>query len=112
MTAIFLVMRFDVASIAIWIFELPLDQQIRAAKVIGILLGFERGLVLVAIAEDRSRYVVGVKMHASLNYSAGLKKRIAIPADLKPRYRGSDTAHMRRTARGFLVAGRRSDAGS
>jgi hypothetical protein len=42
-----------------------LDQQIRAVRVIGIVLGFERGLVIVIIAENRSGYVVGVKVHAS-----------------------------------------------
>src|SRR5215469_14427735 len=103
MTAVFFVMRFDIAPIVIWIFELSLDQEIRAVSVIRILLGFERGLVVVAIAEDRSGYVVGVKVHASLNYAAGSRKPIAIPVDLKPRHRGSDTAHMQRTARGFLV---------
>jgi hypothetical protein len=45
-------MRFDIAPIVIWIFELPLDQEIRAVRVIRILLGLERGLVVVAIAED------------------------------------------------------------
>ena len=60
MTAVFFAICFDVASIVIWIFELPLDQSIRAARVDRILLGFERGLVVVAIAEDRSGYVVGV----------------------------------------------------
>jgi hypothetical protein len=65
MTAVFFVMRFDVAPIVIWIFELPLDQQIGAIKVIRILLGFEHGLVVVAIAGDRSGYVVGVKVHDS-----------------------------------------------
>src|SRR5438445_10251410 len=35
----------------------------------------------------------------SLNYTAGSRKPIAIRVDLKPRHRGSDTAHMRRTAR-------------
>src|SRR5439155_4668968 len=34
---------------------------------------------------------------------AGSRKPIAIPVDLKPRHRGSDTAHMRRTARGFWL---------
>jgi hypothetical protein len=34
MTAVFFVMRFDVAPIVIWIFELPLDQEIRAVSVI------------------------------------------------------------------------------
>src|ERR1700756_588498 len=65
MTAVFFVMRFDVAPIVVWIFELPLDQEIRAVRVIRISLGFERGLVVVAIAEDRSGYVVGVKVHVS-----------------------------------------------
>src|SRR5271166_6772577 len=50
MTAVFFVMRFYVAPIVIWLFELPLDQEIRAVRVIRILLGFERGLVVVAIA--------------------------------------------------------------
>ena len=54
MTAVFFVMRFEVAPIVIWIFELPLDHEIRAVSVIRILLGLERGLVVVAIAEDRS----------------------------------------------------------
>ena len=44
-------MRFDIAPIVIWIFELPLDQEIRAVGVIRILLGLEHGLVVVAIAE-------------------------------------------------------------
>ena len=35
----------------------------------------------------------------SLNYTAGSRKPIAIRVDLKPRHRGSDAAHMRRTAR-------------
>jgi hypothetical protein len=65
MTAVIFIMCFDVASMVIWILELPLDQQIRAVRVIGIFLGFERGLVVVAIAEDRSGYVVGVKVHTS-----------------------------------------------
>jgi len=56
MTAVFFVMRFDITPIVIWIFELPLDQEIRAVSVIRILLGLERGLVVVAIAEDRSGY--------------------------------------------------------
>src|SRR5438270_4979166 len=38
-TAVFFVMRFDVAPMVIWIFELPLDQEIRAVRVIRILLG-------------------------------------------------------------------------
>src|SRR6516225_5629924 len=99
MTAVFFVMRFDVAPIVIWIFELPLDQEIRTVRVIRISLGFERGLVVVAIAEDRSGYVVGVKVHASLNYTAGLRKAYRDPVDLKPGHRGSDTAHIRRTHR-------------
>jgi hypothetical protein len=56
-----------------------LDQEIRAVRVIRILLGFEHGLVVVAIARDRSGYVVGVKVHDSLNYTAGSRKPIAIP---------------------------------
>ena len=51
MTAVFFVMRFDVAPIVIWIFELPLDQEIRAVRVTRIFLGLELGLVVVAIAE-------------------------------------------------------------
>jgi hypothetical protein len=77
MTAVFFVMRFDVAPIVIWIFELPLDQEIGA--VIRILLGFEHGLVVVAIARDRSGYVVGVKVHDALQLQAGSRKPIAIP---------------------------------
>jgi hypothetical protein len=91
MTAVLLVMRFDVATIAIWIFELPLDQEIRAVRVTRIWLGLERGLVVVAIAEDRSGYVVGVKMHDSPQLQ---RKPIAIPVDLKPRHRDSDMAHI------------------
>src|SRR5271169_1517506 len=62
-----------------------------------ILLGLKRGLIAVAIAEDRSGYVVGVKLHTSPQLTAGSRKPIAIPVDLKPRHRGCDTA-MRRTA--------------
>jgi hypothetical protein len=94
MTAVFFVMRFDIAPIVIWIFELPLDQKIRAVSVIRILLGLERCLVVVAIAEDRSGYVVGVKAHNSLNYTADSRKLIAIAFDLKPRHRDSDMAHI------------------
>jgi hypothetical protein len=79
MTAVFFVMRFDVAPIVIWIFELPLDQQIGAVKVIRILLGFEHGLVVVAIAEDRSGYVVGVKVHASPQRHSRFKKAYRDP---------------------------------
>ena len=79
MTAVFFVMRFDVAPIVIWIFELPLDQEIRAIRVIRILLDLERGLVVVAIAEDRNGYVVGVKCMIPLNYTADSTKPIAIP---------------------------------
>src|SRR6266536_2051836 len=32
MTAVFFVMGFDIAPIVIWIFELPLDQEIRAVS--------------------------------------------------------------------------------
>src|SRR5580693_8246282 len=94
MTAIFFVMGFDIAPIVIWIFELPLDQEIRAVSVLRILLGFEHGLVVVAIAEDRSGYVVGVKVHNSPQHTADSRKPIAIPVDLKPRRRDSDRAHI------------------
>ena len=77
MTAVFFVMRFDVAPIVIWIFELPLDQQISAVRVIRILLGFEHGLVIVAIAGDRSGYVVGVKVHASPQLHGRFKKSLS-----------------------------------
>ena len=77
MTAIFLVMCFDIAPIVIWIFELPLDQEIRAASVIRILLGLERGLVVVAIAKDRSGYVVGVKVRASPQLHRRFKKGLS-----------------------------------
>jgi len=103
MTAVFFVMCFDIAPIVIWIFELPLDQEVRAVSVIRILLGFERGLVVVAIAEDRSGYVVGVKVHDSLNYTAGSRKPIAILVDLKPRHRGSGTTHRGGQHVAFLV---------
>lgn len=43
MTAVFFAMRFDVAQIVILIFELPLDQEIRAVRVIRILLGLRHG---------------------------------------------------------------------
>ena len=72
-------MRFDIAPIVIWIFELPLDQEIRAVRVIGILLGFEHGLVVVAITEDRSGYVVCVKMHASPQLHRPFKKAYRDP---------------------------------
>jgi hypothetical protein len=74
MTAIFFIMHFDVAPIVIWIFELPLDQEMRAVRVIRILLGLERGLVVVAIAEDRSGYVVGAKAHDSPQLHTRFKK--------------------------------------
>ena len=74
MTAVFFVMRFDIAPIVIWIFELPLDQEVKAVRVIRILLGFERGLVVIAIAEDRSGYVVGVKVHDSPQLHSQCKK--------------------------------------
>src|ERR1700745_1200488 len=89
MTAVFFIMHFDVAPIVIWIFELPLDQEIRAVRVIRILL--ERGLVVVAIAEDRSGYVVGVKVHDSPQLHSRFKKAYC---DLKPRHRDSDMAHI------------------
>ena len=76
MTTVFFVMSFDVAQIVVWIFELPLDQQVRAVGVIRILLGFERGLILVAIAEDRSGYVVGVKVHASPSTTRPLQESL------------------------------------
>ena len=79
MTAVFFVMRFDVASMVIWIFELPLDQEIRAVRVIRILLGLERGLVVVAITEDRNGYVVGVKVHASPQLHGRFKKAYRDP---------------------------------
>jgi len=79
MTAVFFAMCFDVASIVIWIFELPLDQSIRAARVDRILLGFERGLVVVAIAEDRSGYLVGVKLHPSPQLYGRFKKAYCNP---------------------------------
>ena len=79
MTAIFFVMRFDVASMVIWIFELPLDQEIRAVRVIRILLSLKRGLVVVAIAEDRSGYVVGVKVHDSPQPHSRFKKAYCDP---------------------------------
>ena len=80
MTAIFFVLRFDIAPIVIWIFELPLDQEVRAVRVIRIFLGFERGLVVVAIAEDRSGYVVGVKVHDSPQLHSQFKKAYCDPA--------------------------------
>ena len=84
-------MRFDIAPIVVWIFELPLDQEIRAASVIRILLGLEGGLVVVAIAKDRSGYVVGVKVHDSPQLHGRVRKAYRDPGDLKPRHRGSDT---------------------
>ena len=39
----------------------------------------------------------------TLVYTSGSRKPIAIPLDLKPRHRGSYTAHMRWAARAFLV---------
>src|SRR5215831_9450292 len=93
MTAVFFVMRFDVAPIVIWIFELPLDQEIRAVTVIRILLRFERGLVVVAIAEDRGGYVVCVKVHDSPQLHSRFKKAYAIRVDLNLRHRDSHTAH-------------------
>jgi hypothetical protein len=48
-------------------------------RVIRILLGLERGLALVAIAEDRSGYVDGVKMHASPQPHTRFKKAYRDP---------------------------------
>jgi hypothetical protein len=79
MTAVFFVMRFDVAPMVIWIFELPLDQQIRAVRVIRIWPGVERGLVVGAIARDRSGYVIGVKVHDSLQLHGRSKKAYRDP---------------------------------
>ena len=74
-------MCFDVARIVIWIFELPLDQQIRAVRGIGIgiFLGFERGLIVVTITGDRSGHVVGMKMHTSPQLAARFKKAYRDP---------------------------------
>jgi hypothetical protein len=44
-----------------------------------ILLGFERGLVVVAIAEDRSGYVVGMKVHDSPQLHSRFKKAYCDP---------------------------------
>ena len=63
MTAVFFVMRFDIAPMVICIFELPLDQEIRAVRVIRISLGLERGLVVVAIAEN-SKWIRGWRENA------------------------------------------------
>ena len=93
MTAVFYVMRFDIARILIWIFELSLDQEIRAVRVIRILLGLERGLVVVAIAGDRSGYVVGVKVYDSPQLHSRQESLSRSRFDLKPRHRGSNTAH-------------------
>jgi hypothetical protein len=68
-----------VALIVIWIFELPLDHQIRAVRVIGILVGFERGLIVVAIAEDRSGYIVGVKVHTCPQLPGRFKRAYRYP---------------------------------
>ena len=98
MTAIFFVMRFDIAPIVIWILELPLDQEIGAVMVIRILLGFERGLVVVAVRR-RQKWIRSWRESACFLSTARpvQEKPIAIPIDLKPRQRGSDTAHIRRT---------------
>ena len=69
----------DLAPIVIWIFELPLDQEIRAVRVIRILLGLERGLVVVAIAENRSGYVVGMKVHDSPQLHSRFKQAYCDP---------------------------------
>src|SRR6266704_4050722 len=90
MTAIFFIMHFAVAPIVIWLFELPLDQEIRAVSVIHILLDLERGLVVVAIAEDRSGYVVGVKVHDSPQLHSRFKKAYSDPGCFEtasPRFR-------------------------
>jgi hypothetical protein len=78
MTAVFFVMRFYVAPMVIWIFKLPLDQEIRAVKVIRIRLSWERDFVVVAIAEDRSGNVVGVKVHHSPQLHSRSREHIAI----------------------------------
>jgi hypothetical protein len=83
-------MRFYVAPIAIWIFELPLDQETRAVRVIRILLGLEHGLVVVTIAEDRSRDIVGVNVHDSPQLHIRFKKAYRDPGRFEtasPRFR-------------------------
>ena len=79
MTAVFFVTRFDVAQIFILIFELPLDQEIKAVRLIRILLGFEHGLVVAAVAEDRSGDVVGMKVHDSPRLHIRFKKACRDP---------------------------------
>ena len=97
-------MRFDVAPIVIWIFELPLDQEIRAVRVIRILLGFEHGLVVVTIAEDRNRDVIGVKAHHSPQRHIQLKKAYRDPGRFEtasPRFRhGAHAADSTQVFRG------------
>ena len=95
MTAVVFVMGFDVAQIAILASELPLDQKIGAVRVIRILLGFEHGLVAVAIAEYRSGDAVGVKMHDSPALHIRLKKAYRDPGRFEtasPRYRHGTNA--------------------
>jgi hypothetical protein len=79
MTAVFFFMRFDIAPIVIWIFELSLDQEIRAVRIICILLGLERGLLVVAIAEDRNGYIIGVKVHDFPQLHSRFKKAYCDP---------------------------------
>src|SRR5208337_1944698 len=90
MTAVFFIMRFDVAQIVNLIFELPLDQEIRAVRVIRTLLGLQHGLVVVAIAEDRSGDVVGMKVHDSPRLHIRFKKAYRDPGRFEiasPRFR-------------------------
>jgi hypothetical protein len=83
-------MRFYIAPVVILIFELPLNQEIGAVRVIRITLSLEHSLVVVAIAEDRSRDVVGAKVHDSPQRHIRLKKACRDPGRFdtaSPRFR-------------------------
>jgi len=107
MTTVIFVMRFDVAQIVTLIFELPLDREIGAVRVIRILLGLEHGLVVVAVAEDGSGDVVGIEVHDFHQLHIRFKKAYRVSSRFQsalPRCRHG--THMRR-ARGFFGVDRK-----
>ena len=63
MAAVSSVMRFNVAGIFLWVFELSLDDEVRPIRVIRIVLG-KSGPVVVA--SGRSGHVVRVELHRCL----------------------------------------------
>jgi hypothetical protein len=79
MTAVFFFMRFDVAPIVIWIFEFPLDQEIRAVSVIRIWSRLGTWLGSSRHRRRQKWIVVGVKVHDSPQLDSRFKKAYCDP---------------------------------